>query len=114
MSVKGRVAVVAVNFTSDLLRFRCQSGGRRSAGSVARLQLVVIYPAKRVAPTGGVAQSLILNDRRVGEHILLAALGLEPVVGPGPDAVEVSDLALPVARAAARSVPLILRTLRLG
>ena len=48
------------------------------------------------------------------KQILFSAFELQAVVGPAPDALEIVDFALAVARAAAGAVALILGTLRFG
>src|SRR3954467_6837840 len=74
----------------------------------------VISAQQGVGPTGCSAQGFVLDDGGVGEQVLLAALVLHAVVSAGPDALEVVDLALAVAGAAAGAVALVLGALGLG
>src|SRR5688500_7149107 len=74
----------------------------------------MIHAAEGVPPGRRVAERLVLDDRRVFEQLLLAALALQTVVRARPDALEVGHLALAVARAAAGAVALVLGALRLG
>src|SRR5438552_3784017 len=98
---------------SGLLRFDSHSRCWMIVRVQRHLQMVMIDAAKRVPPSRGVAERLILHDRRVGEQIPLATLGLEAVVSARPDALKVGDFAFPVARSAARAVALVLGALRL-
>ena len=66
-----------------------------------------------VGPGGSSPQALILDDRRVLQQRLLAAVVFQPLVGAQPDAIAVAiHLAAAFARAAARTVALVFRALR--
>src|SRR4051794_373254 len=74
---------------------------------------MVVAAEERIRPGTRAAERVVLHDGRGVEHRLLLAVLLQALVGLRPDALGVVDLAEPVARAAARAVPLVLRALRL-
>ena len=75
----------------------------------------VVATEPEIRPGGSAAKTLVLHDGSVGEHGLLLAIVLQPLIGAQPDAVAVAiDFAASIAGAAARTIALVFRTLRLG
>ena len=74
----------------------------------------VIAAEQGVGPARRAAQRFILDHRRVDKHLGLAAFVFEAVIGAAPDAFEIVDFALAVARPAARTVALVFRALAFG
>src|SRR5579875_4196575 len=75
---------------------------------------VVVAAEERVCPGARAAQGVVLDHHRPRHQLELLAVGLQPLVGLGPDALAVVDLAEPVARAAAAAVALVLGAGALG
>ena len=73
----------------------------------------MIFSEPKVCPARCIAKSLVLNDRGVIQQLRGFPLVLHAVISSGPDAFLVCDLALAIACAAARAVPLVLGALRL-
>ncbi len=74
----------------------------------------MVSAQKRVRPGRCAAERFVLDDGRVVEHFLLDALVLHAVIRASPDAFEIKNFALAVARSAARAVALVLGALRFG
>lgn len=70
---------------------------------------VVIAHQYSIGPTGGAAQGLILDDRRVIEQCRLPTMVLETIIRLGPDTgYLIVDFTHAVLRAPARAISLIL------
>jgi hypothetical protein len=81
-------------------------GGRIHAANLDSVLMVigvrvVVAAQERVRPRARAGQAVVLDDDRAVEHRLLLAVGLEPLVCLGPDALGVVDIAEAVAGAAA-------------
>src|SRR3954452_20438501 len=74
----------------------------------------MINAAEGVRPCRRAAQRLVLHDGRMREQLLLAIFRFQAVVGAGPDALELADLAFAVACSAAGAIALVLGALRFG
>ena len=74
----------------------------------------MVTPQERIAPGAGPTQVVVLDHDWALEHRPLLAVGLEALVGVGPDTRVARHLALAVVGAAARAVALVLLAVALG
>ena len=67
-----------------------------------------------IGPGAGALKRTVFENHGLVNHLLLFAVGFEPIIRQRPDALFIADFALAVACAAARAVALVFGALRFG